>query len=164
MARGRDQIDKLCEDWARIRRELLGLSLPLTARGYVGALRCTLAARRDLHAGSRSEGLRDVQYPEVYTGDTALVNAVYWHLQPGLREILDVHYVVLTPRNKGIRADLMGISLRQYWDRVARAKCAIEGGLAVMDCVRTLPGNGGGITRIRVTASALPRTQDGHHG
>ena len=137
MARGPDRIDRVIEEWAHTRRELLGLSEPMTAAGYLGAVRCTLAARRDLHHGATS-GRSEQHFPEVYApGTQQLVNVAFHRMSPTLREILDVHYVVQAPRDKRLRADLMGISRNQYWDRVRHAKLFIEGALAIVESVRT---------------------------
>lgn len=139
MARGRDQIDRMCEDWARVRREILGIRHPLTARDYLGAVRSTLGQQRDLHAGSRSSGRVEQHFPEVYLpGDQQLVNEAFHRMSPTLKEIMDWHYVCEHPRSKTLRADMMGISPRVYWDRVTRAKTFIEGACAIVACVRTL--------------------------
>lgn len=70
-------------------------------------------------------------------GTQQLVNTAFHRMSPTLQEILDVHYVVQTPRDKRLRADLMGISRNQYWDRVRSAKLFIEGALAIVESVRT---------------------------
>ena len=114
------------------------LNHPLMAKEYVGALRCTLAARRDLHHGSRS-GKLDQQWPEYpFQGTAATVNVVYRRLPEPLQEIMVAHYVALTPRSKSIRANLMGLSVRLYWERVGRVKAAVSGAFAMVDAVRTV--------------------------
>jgi hypothetical protein len=139
MGRGRDQIDRLCDEWARVRRELIGLRQPVSAKGYLGAVHCTLGQRRDLHAGARSRGRVEQHFPEVYLpGNEQLVNTAFHRMSPTLAEIMDWHYVLEMPRDKRKRADLMGISPQQYWDRVKRAKTFIEGAVAIVDSVRTL--------------------------
>ena len=131
MARKRDDIDLLCESWAKVRRELIGIRHPLTAREYLGPLKCTLGARRDLHAGAKSNGV-DQRWPEYpYTGDLYLVNLAIKRMPPSLAEICDWHWTLEQPRDKRLRADLMGLSRDQYWKRIARAKEFIAGALAV---------------------------------
>lgn len=138
MARnGRDRIDRICDEWGAIRRELLGFALPALARDQLGAVRCTLAARRDLHHGARS-GKVEQAFPEYpFRGDAAIVNTVYKRLPEPLQEIMDAHYTATTPRSKSLRADLMGLSVRVYWERVNRVRAAVEGGLAIVESVRT---------------------------
>lgn len=139
----RDAADAACEEWAIPMRELLGLTLPLLASGYIGSLRCTLAARRDLHHGSRSTKVVQ-HWPEFpFRGRAALVHAVYQRSPEPLQEILVAHYCVTTPRSKGLRADLMGLSTRQYWERVGRAKASVHGALALYETVRTVSASGG---------------------
>ena len=128
MAKGRDWIDQECERWAIIWREVNGLSDPKSAGGFLGSLRCTLGARRDLHAGAKTNTV-DQHWPEVYTGVPLVVNRAYWKMSPTLKEILVANYVVREPRNRTTRADLMGISRKTYFERLARAKCYVEGAL-----------------------------------
>lgn len=136
MVRRRDGVDQVCEQWAHVRRQLLGLTEPLLAREYLGAIHSTLGQRRDLHAGARSEGRVVQHFPEVYTGNSAVVAAAFRRMSPTLKEIMDWHYVVEQPRSKSVRADLLGISVREYWLRVGRAKAYIDGAFAVVDTVR----------------------------
>ena len=152
MARRRDQIDLLMEAWAKKRRELVGIRHPLTAREYLGAVRCTLGARRDLHHGGRS-GKVDQHWPEFpYTGDLFWVNLAVRRMTPTLAEICDWHWTLEVPRDKRRRADLMGISPDQYWKRVARAKEFVAGAIAISsENDATLLAKIGGISRIRVT-------------
>lgn len=138
MGRGRDQIDHLCEEWAHTRREVVGIREPLRACDYLGAVYSTLGPRRDLHAGSRSISHVVQHFPEVYRGNAALVNTAFHRMPPSLKEIMDWHFTLTHPRSKTLRADLMGVSLRVYWERVNRAKCFVEGALAVVESVRTL--------------------------
>lgn len=152
MAKGRDQVDQLCEKWARVYRELAGLTSPKTASGFIGALRCTLAARRDLHAGATSTGRVERHFPEVFVGDALLVNLAFRRMPPTLQEIMVAHYVVLEPRNKTVRAELMGLSRNTYWERVGRAKTFIDGALAISENVRTFSGRFGGISGTRETS------------
>jgi hypothetical protein len=134
----RDHIDQMCEEWARVRRELLGIRRPLRASDYLGPIRCTIGQRRDLHAGSSSTGRVEQHFPEVYMpGNQQLVNTVFHRMPPCLAEIMDWHYVLEVPRDKRLRADQMGLSTRVYWERVRRAKTFIEGAVAIVDSVRT---------------------------
>lgn len=144
MARnGRDRTDRIIDSWAQVRRELLGYTEP---RRYLGGVRCTLAARRDLHHGARS-GKVEQNWPEFpYQGDAALVNEVFKRMPEALQEIMDAHYVATTPRSKSLRADLMGLSVRVYWERVNRVRAAVDGALAVVESVRTLSPSSSGIT------------------
>lgn len=155
-----DSTDRIIEEWARFRREVIGVKTPLQASAYIGPVRCTLAERRDLHSGSRSAGKFDQHWPEVYPpGNPSLVNWLFWRASPPIKEILDRHYVLPGPRNKTLRAELMGLSRRVYWDRVARAKAYVEGGLALAESVRTLsPGNGVSFatTEIPLVRKSLP--------
>lgn len=140
-----DSTDLMCFAWARVRRTIVGNKNPLKASDYIGAPRSTLGQRRDLHAGAKSSGRVEQHYPEVYKpGDERLVNEAYRLMDPTLKEIMDVHYVIEIPRDKRARADLMGIGKQTYWDRVGKAKAFIEGATAVIDClgdVRTLSGS-----------------------
>lgn len=131
----RDAVDVACEEWAAVMRELLGVRQPALAREYLGSLRCTLGARRDLHHGARS-GRLEQQWPEFPFARRPMaqtVNAVYKRMPEPLQEILVAHYVALSPRSKPMRAELMGLSPRVYWERLGRAKASIEGGLAIVE-------------------------------
>ena len=133
MARGRDSIDLLCEDWARVKRQLMGLRKPLTASEYLGPLRSTLGQRRDLHAGARSPGRVEQHFPEVFTKpEQHIVNAVFKSLPEPLADVFVAHYVFEHPRDKHVRAELMGISRNTYWDRLRCAKARIEGALVMI--------------------------------
>lgn len=128
MARRRDAIDLLMESWARVRRQLLGIHKPLTAREYLGSPRCTLASRRDLHAGARSEGRIEQHWPEFpFTGDLFIVNWAVKRMPDDLRQICDWHWTLEQPRDRRQRAELMGISKTVYWERVGRAKDRVAG-------------------------------------
>jgi len=143
----RELVDILLEAWARERRELLGLRHPLSAREYIGPLRCTLSARRDLHAGARSEGRRVEHWPEFpYTGDLALVNLVVKATPEPLRSIYDWHWTLERPKDKRQRAELVGLSSTVYWHRVGFCRERVLGALAVLDSVRTHAGSEGAIS------------------
>ena len=122
MARKRDRIDLACEQWAAIRRQIDAGEFK-HASDQLGATRCTLAEKRDLHHGSRTQ--KPVQHwPEVMTGD-ALAVARAWHrMNLTLREILAVHYGVRAPSK--VKVARLGIGPRLYWDRLARAKTYVE--------------------------------------
>jgi hypothetical protein len=138
MARKRNAVDLACEEWAVPMRELLGAAQPKLAKDYLGPVRCTLAARRDLHHGARS-GRVEQHFPEYpFRGTAALVNTVYRRMPEPIQEIMVAHYVALTPRSKTLRADLMGISVRDYWNRLGRAKSAVDGALAIVETVCTI--------------------------
>lgn len=144
MARKRDQIDLMLESWARRRREVIGIRHPLTAAEYLGAVRCTLGQRRDLHHGARTN-VAVQHWPEFpYTHELFLVNLAVKAMSPTLREIVDWHWTLETPRDRRLRADLMGISPNQYWNRVARAKEFVAGALSVSPNVATLSPVSGG--------------------
>lgn len=151
MAQRPDQIDIACDGWAVVMRELLGVSEPNHARGFLGPLRCTLAARRDLHHGARTEKPNQ-HWPEFpFAGcrpEILTVHAVYKQMPAPLAEILVAHYVILSPRDKRIRAELMGISPKHYWERLGRAKSAVQGALIVSGNLYT---QGGSIKGISVT-------------
>lgn len=142
-----DDADVACFEWADVMRELLGVTHPKLAKEYLGALRCTLAARRDLHHGQRSGRVEQhwPEFPFAGKGRAATVNAVYRRLQEPLQEILVAHYVALTPRSRSLRADLMGLSTRVYWERLGRAKSAVHGALTIVETVRTVSGSTDGI-------------------
>ena len=137
MGKHRDNIDVACEEWAVPMRDQLGVTQPKLAKDYLGSLRCTLAARRDLHHGGTS-GRVEQHWPEFpFQGRAAVVNTVYKRLPEPLQEILVAHYVAITPRSKTVRADLMGVSAREYWLRVGRAKSAMQGAFAIIESVCT---------------------------
>ena len=128
MARKRpDAIDLVCREWARQRRKLLGLEDALTAREILGAIRCTLGERRDLHHGSRS-GKVEQHWPEVYTGDALRVNLAWWRMRPELKDTLDLHYVARDSVEE--KAAVIHKSVPAYYQRVAAAKGFVESWLA----------------------------------
>lgn len=144
----RDSADVAAEEWAIVMRDMLGVTNPRLAKEYLGALRCTLAARRDLHHAS-SSGRVEQHFPEYpFRGQAATVNAVYKRLREPLQEILVANYVAISPCSRSVRADLMGLSLRVYWERLGRAKAAIDGALAIVDTVRTVSPSSSGISAI----------------
>lgn len=133
MARQRDQIDYLCDQWAKVRRELVGLRQPLRASQYIGSIRSTFADVRDHRGGGVAQTNATQFYPELYTGDALLVNRVYKRMPPPLKEIMDLHYVVEEPHSKQLRAEFVGLSRTAYWERVRSAKDRIAGALCVIE-------------------------------
>ena len=123
--RRNDRIGLACQQWARVMRELTGITQP---RDLLGAPRCTLAARRDLHHGSKSEKL-DQNWPafpfERASVDAWLVHRAYKAMRPELKEILLMDWVPLgCPRD--LRAGLLGLSRKAYYERVGQARAAVE--------------------------------------
>lgn len=134
MARKRpDAIDLVCREWARQRRILKGLAEGLTARELVGAMRCTLGERRDLHHGSRS-GKVEQHWPEVYTGDALRVNLAFKRMRPELKDIMDVHYVARDSIDE--KAAVINKSIPVYYARVAAAKAYVESALAARELIQ----------------------------
>ena len=113
-----DGTDLVCRGWARERRKTLGLDEldrerdgRLVGQGapaseYLGAVRSTLGARRDLHAGSK--GRIEQHFPEVYVGDALLVHRAYRSMPEDLRRVMDVHYVAHAP--VWIKAEALAMS------------------------------------------------------
>lgn len=130
-AQCRDDVDALAQHWVPTRRELLGLSNPARARAYLGAPRCTLAERRDLHAGARSSGRVEQHFPEVYTGP-ALVFARAFKLLPEQdQRLIDVFYLIRQPAEA--KSAFLGMSRRTYYAKVDAAKAYLRGVLAALD-------------------------------
>jgi hypothetical protein len=124
------RIDQECKEWGRVRRQLVGFDDPRLAKEYIGALRCTLAERRDLHAGSKSTKL-DIQWPEVYEGNARLVNAAFKSLDPYSRIVMDLQYAAHV--DPSIKADLLRVSVATYWRQVAAVRQFVDGFLAAID-------------------------------
>ena len=126
--RKRDLVDHACDAWGRTLRETYGLSQP---NDYLGAVRCTLAQRRDLHHGSTS-GKVEQHWPEVHSDLGWCVSRAYQHMRIELRQVLFVHYVVPGVAKSKIPAT--GLKDEVYWDRLGRAKQYVDGWLG---CVRS---------------------------
>ncbi len=136
--RKEDAIDLACKSWARERRKTLGLDeldrerggrqvgVGVTASEYLGAVRCTLAARRDLHAFATSGKVLQ-HFPEVYTGETLLVHRAYRSMPNSMRDVMDAHYIARAPVD--LKAEALAISVRSYWERVGQMKRYVEGWL-----------------------------------
>ena len=127
-----DAIDLACLEWARCKRKMLGLEEPRLAREMIGPLRSTLGARRDLHAGSRSEGKVGQHWPEVYESEQALeVARAYHQMGDFLRPILDLHYVFRGHSDAKAKVLFPGKSREErrseYWGRLEMAKAFVEG-------------------------------------
>jgi hypothetical protein len=124
-----DAIDVACQEWARARRKMLGLEDSRLSSEVIGPLRCTLGARRDLHAGAKSEGRVEQHWPEVYGSETALeVARAYRQMGEMLRSVLDAHYVARGPVDA--KADALAMSRARYFSTLNMAKAFVEGWLA----------------------------------
>ncbi len=123
MARKRDDVDVACEAWARVRARIDHGTFGET-NDWLGACRCTLAEKRDLHHGSRS-GRVEQHFPEVHDEEGLIVARAVQHMRASLREILYAHYVVRAPIK--IKIEQLGIGPRLYWDRLGRAKSFVAG-------------------------------------
>jgi hypothetical protein len=124
------QVDLKIKEWAKTRRQLVGVDDPKKSKDFIGALRCTLAHRRDLHAGSKSNTL-DIQWPEVYEGESAIINRAFHRMRPWLKVVMDTHFVAnADPR---VKADFLAISLQSYWREVNDVRTFVEGYLASHD-------------------------------
>jgi hypothetical protein len=125
-----EAIDNLCKQWAVIRRQLVGIDDPKLSKEYIGALRSTLGQRRDLHAGARSNTI-DLHWPEVYEGETVLVNQAFHAMRPELKVMMDIQYVA-----KGaamMKADFLCVSIQRYWNDVRAVRSFVDGWLARAD-------------------------------
>jgi hypothetical protein len=126
-------IDAVCREWGKTRRQLAGFDDPRLAREYIGALRSTLGQRRDLHSGSKSNKL-DIHWPEVYTGESRLVNAAWWALDPYLKYVMDLQYAAKV--DPTVKADILGVGVSTYWLRVADVRQFVHGFLAAIDAAK----------------------------
>lgn len=124
MARKRDAIDLAFEQWATIRRQIDAGSFA-ESTDWLGACRCTLAEKRDLHAGSRGPVVR--HFPEVHQDEGLVVARAVQHMRLPLREIVYAHYVVRAPIK--VKIERLGVAPRLYWDRLGRAKAFVDGWL-----------------------------------
>ena len=121
--RKRDLVDHACDQWGAVLRENYGLREP---QDYLGAVRCTLAERRDLHHGSTS-GKVEQHWPEVHGDLGWCVSRAYQHMRIDLREVLFCHYVV--PGVAKSKIHRIGLDDRTYWERLGRAKAYVDGWL-----------------------------------
>ena len=120
-------MDLKIKEWARVRRQVVGVDDPQKSKDFIGALRSTLGQRRDLHAGSKSNTL-DIHWPEVYEGESGLVNQAFHKMRPWLRVIMDTHFVANAAPQ--IKSDFLCISLQSYWREVNDVRTFVEGYLA----------------------------------
>lgn len=121
---GNDATDFVCYQWARVRRQLLGLDSPHLAREFLGALRCSLGNVQRHHDGAGSFTAREQVFPELFTGDALLVNRAVKAMRPELRILMDLHYTM--GRGAMRRAEQLGIPKRRYLDRLRAAKRFVE--------------------------------------
>jgi DNA-directed RNA polymerase specialized sigma24 family protein len=128
MARRPDATDVLIYNWARTRRQLLGLSNPSSQREFVGGMRCTLGGIKSFRDGAGAFTARKQHFPEVYVGDSLWVNLAVKRMTPEMRNFIDLHYTLGRGANR--RAELLGIPRDAYWRRVRDAKHFVEGFLA----------------------------------
>lgn len=120
-----DEIDLWCQDWARQRRQMLGLD-PLEPRDRIGKLNSTLGAIKSDQEGA-SQGSPAQTFPEVYRGMSLLVHRAVREMNPSWAAVLSEHYVNHRDR-KGdhvpvkIRARNVGLEPSAYWKTLALAK------------------------------------------
>lgn len=136
--RKEDWVDLACRAWATQRRKTLGLDEldrerdgKLVGKGapaseYLGAIRCTLAARRDLPAFAAS-GKVEQHFPEVYTGEALMVHRAYVAMRVELKAVMDAHYIARAPVD--MKAEALAVSIPTYWVMVREAKAFVEGKL-----------------------------------
>jgi hypothetical protein len=125
-----EAIDNICKQWAVIRRQVVGVDDPQLSRDYIGALRSTLGQRRDLHAGAKTNTL-DQHWPEVYTGESALVNEAFHAMRPELKVAMDIHYVAKATTAR--KAEFLCVSIDTYWHTIRDVRTFVEGWLARSD-------------------------------
>jgi len=87
-----DAADLACECWA-FQFCCLFKRDPERAKEYLGALRCTIGQRRDLHAGSKSDGWLDQHFPEVFLGYGLVVAVALKYAELYEREVIYRHYL-----------------------------------------------------------------------
>lgn len=142
--RPRTNLDVALEEWSKIAREMYGVTDPKTSGGYLGAIRCTLAARRDLHHGARS-GLFEQRWPpfpfERATEDACLVHACFRVMPDPLAEVVAANYVPLEPKSRQLRAELLGLSRPDYYARLDRAREHLAGFMSAMKGARKVSDN-----------------------
>jgi hypothetical protein len=120
-------VDELIKEWGKVRRKLIGVDDPEKSKEFIGALRCTLAQRRDLHAGSRSNKI-DQHWPEVYEGDAQLVNQAFHRMRPALKVVMELHYCAHASVQR--KADFLALSYDTYLREVNDVRAFVEGFLA----------------------------------
>ena len=121
--RGSDALDLLFEQWAKTRREVLGLAEPALSRQIIGP-RVSVAGKTP-----GSSTATDTQaMPEVYVGDALVVNLAWQRMTETARQAVDVRYAFRYSGERASRA--LGISKREFWYRVGEAKTFLSGWLA----------------------------------
>jgi len=118
-----DAVDLMCELWAQTRREVLGLRDPPLACQYLGAIRSTLAAVKEMHDGT-DQGQLKQHFPEVYVGRSFWVNQGFHRMPPDLKSVIDAHYTCKAPPYRARK--ILGLGRVAYPEKLARAKSAIE--------------------------------------
>ena len=130
--RRQDRIDIACEQWAAVMRELYGIREP---RGFLGPMRCTLGARRDLHHGARS-GIVDQRWPafpfERAPPEAQAIHRAWQRMREPLREIVVANWIPVGV-SRSTRAQLMGLSRAEYYGRLTTAKAFLEGALSASE-------------------------------
>jgi len=127
--RGPDEIDLVCQEWAKSRRKQLGMDDPrmekAASREFVGAIRSTLGQRRDLHAGARTN-ITDVHQPEgFYTGTALAVHQAFKRLNPFQQSVMQVQYVLKAKALQ--RADLMAMDVVTFYRHLGLVKGIVWG-------------------------------------
>ena len=138
--RKEDDVDVWCNDWAKVRRFILGLG-PLGRDGELivkpherlGKLRCTLAQVREEGEGAghrrvpvNDSGHVQQSWPEVYRGMALEVQRAQLRLPCKQREVLLLHYVW---REIPVveRCELLGFAgASEYYYAVRRMKIALR--------------------------------------
>lgn len=119
----RDEIDMLCEDWARQRRQMLGID-DLQPRDRLGKLRCTLGAVREERDGA-SQGTVNQSFPEVYTDMALMVHRAILEMNRQWRPVMNIHYVLREiPVSR--KSKEVGLSVSMYWRHLTFGKNFIQ--------------------------------------
>lgn len=118
-----DPLDLLFEQWARTRREVIGLAEPQLSRHIVGP-KVSVAGKTP---GS-STGTESQTFPEVYEGEALIVNLAWQRMTPDERDVVDKRYAFKYSGERAARA--LGISKREFWYRLSEAKKFLSGYLA----------------------------------
>lgn len=134
-----DQIDLWLSDWARERRKILGIILPvkLEPSERLGKLRCTLGqVKEEGSEGAAQKRKVDVNgrfpqnFPEVYIGIPLEIHRAFCKMRGSWREVMDAHYVLkeLSPKKK---AAFLGIKEGEYWQRLRDLRMYLGGYLGI---------------------------------
>ena len=123
-----DVIDGVCREWGIVRRQVTGVDDPRKAKDYIGALKCTLAQRRDMHAGSKTNFTESQHWPELYTGDAIYVNEAFHSMRPFQRVVMEIHYCSRASAEE--KAEFLAVSMPAYWRYIQGVRAFIEGYLA----------------------------------